>query len=114
MSISQSTWVKIGLSSIVVEVHSIKSENHPNSFALIRDDDDSPRLTNFSSELGSDGRVKSPVTFSSETAMLEVVVDVVVVVVAAAVSDTIVFIFVFVLLLLLIIHDVLVVVRWLC
>uniref|UniRef100_A0A0V0GT69 Putative ovule protein n=1 Tax=Solanum chacoense TaxID=4108 RepID=A0A0V0GT69_SOLCH len=107
MSISQLTSVKIGLSSIVVEVHSIKSENHPNSFALIRDDDDSPRLTNFSSELGFDGRVKSLVTFSSETAISKFVVDVGVIVVVV-VSDAIVFIFVLVLLL--IIHDV----RWLC
>lgn len=92
---------------MVVDVHSIKSENHPNSFPLIRDD--SPRLSNFSSELGSDGRPKSFVAFSgsySETATSEVVV-----VVAAAVSDAIVFIFVFVLLL---VHDVVVVVRWLC
>lgn len=87
---------------MVVDVHSIKSENHPNSLPLIRDD--SPRLSNFSSELGSDGRPKSLVAFS-ETATSKVVV------VVAAVSDAIVFIFVFVLLL---VHDVVVVVRWLC
>lgn len=102
--------VKIGLSSIVVEVHSIKSENHPNSLALIRDDG-SPRLANFSTELGSDGRAKSLVVFSSETAILEVVVVIAIIVVAAAANDAIVFIFVLVLLLT---HDVVVVVRWLC
>lgn len=106
MSISvTSTSVKIGLSSMVVEVHS-KSENHPNSLQLIRDD--SPRLVKFSSEFGSDWLAKLLVSFlrsKSETAILVVVIIVVVV----AVSDANVFVFVFALL----IHDV-VVVRWLC
>lgn len=95
---------------MVVELHSTKSENHPNS-ALISDD--SPRLTNFSSELGSDGRTaKSVVAFSCskcKTGISEVVI--IVVVAGDAVSDAIVFVFVFVLLL---VHDVGVIVRWLC
>lgn len=106
MSISvTSTSVKIGLSSMVVEEHS-KSENHPNSLQLISED--SPRLVNFSSELGSDWLAKLLVSFSRS--MSETTILVVVIIVVAAASDANVFVFVFALL----VHDVVVVVRWLC